>query len=675
MLLCLVVHQLVQAQDNESLTEPATGAMEQLAERAGLNETELQTTEDVQYELAGETIRKLDLNQADEWRLSRLPGITPNQARSIAAYRRQLGGFTNVFELQNVPGMDETTIRLLLPFVSVQVNTMLPLRQLLREGEQQWWLRYGRRLETADGYRASARRSEPYYTGSPDQLLLRYRYTVPGQLSLSLVAEKDAGEPFMKGINRYGFDFYGGHAWLRNRKCLKELVIGDFNLQMGQGLVCWQSWSPGKGSGSVMISRSASVLKGYTGVNELNFLRGAACTLGLGNVEWTTAASCRLLDATVDSVTGMGSVSASGYHRSVNEQARKQQVGLQTYTTSLVWQQKGYKIGLHALGNFFNASSATATAPYQYFDRPSQHSWHASIDYALFAGSTYWFGEVAWQYPGKVAMVHGLMVPLHARLDLAVQYRQFPKDYVSFWASPFAERTGGNNEAGLYAGLRLKVSRRVTCEGYWDMFQSRWLQYLVDAPAWGHEWQMLWSYRFDKQNVLTARIQYRQKQYNLSDAGTSFYPLVASNRLAARMHYDYELSPKVSGAIRVEYCNYQQGAQQHGFLFYHHISLALPKGRQLQLRTSWFDMDSYDTRIYAYETDVLYGASVPFFYNRGFRYYLNGGTRLTRHLYAWLKLGQTWYFNQPTSGSGYDKINSNHQTDVRVQLRYRWGGQ
>jgi hypothetical protein len=39
------------------------------------------------------------------------------------------------------------------------------------------------------------------------------------------------------------------------------------------------------------------------------------------------------------------------------------------------------------------------------------------------------------------------------------------------------------------------------------------------------------------------------------------------------------------------------------------------------LRLQYFETDSYNSRIYAYENDVLYSYSIPAFYDKGFRYY------------------------------------------------------
>ncbi len=39
---------------------------------------------------------------------------------------------------------------------------------------------------------------------------------------------------------------------------------------------------------------------------------------------------------------------------------------------------------------------------------------------------------------------------------------------------------------------------------------------------------------------------------------------------------------------------------------------------------------------------------------------------------AWLRIGETVYPLQTSNSSGLDQINSNHKTDIRVQVRWEF---
>ena len=89
-------------------------------------------------------------------------------------------------------------------------------------------------------------------------------------------------------------------------------------------------------------------------------------------------------------------------------------------------------------------------------------------------------------------------------------------------------------------------------------------------------------------------------------------------------------------------------------------------------RYAIFDTDNYDSRIYAYENDLLYEFSIPSYFNRGFRTYLNLRYRINRNLTAEARISRTYLNNEDSIGSALDEINGNKRTDVKAQLRFKF---
>src|SRR5690606_15128602 len=106
---------------------------------------------------------------------------------------------------------------------------------LIKKGTNELFVRYSRPLERASGYQITDT-DRSRYLGSPDRLLIRYRYSWMDALKVSLNMEKDAGEQFFKGVQKYGFDFYSLSVQMKNLGKLSNLVLGDYVLQFGQGL-------------------------------------------------------------------------------------------------------------------------------------------------------------------------------------------------------------------------------------------------------------------------------------------------------------------------------------------------------------------------------------------------------------------------------------------------------
>ena len=91
----------------------------------------------------------------------------------------------------------------------------------------------------------------------------------------------------------------------------------------------------------------------------------------------------------------------------------------------------------------------------------------------------------------------------------------------------------------------------------------------------------------------------------------------------------------------------------------------------LSARFAWFFTESYNSRIYAYEDDLLYTFSVPAFSGKGFRGYLNLKYSLGEKMDFWFKVGHTLYKDRETISSGYNEISGKNKTEVKFQFRLK----
>ncbi len=64
---------------------------------------------------------------------------------------------------------------------------------------------------------------------------------------------------------------------------------------------------------------------------------------------------------------------------------------------------------------------------------------------------------------------------------------------------------------------------------------------------------------------------------------------------------------------------------------------------------------------------MLYSFSIPVFYGKGYRYYLNLNYDIKRNWSLWLRLAQTIYPDKKIIGSGLDEINGNKKTEFKFQ--------
>jgi len=59
---------------------------------------------------------------------------------------------------------------------------------------------------------------------------------------------------------------------------------------------------------------------------------------------------------------------------------------------------------------------------------------------------------------------------------------------------------------------------------------------------------------------------------------------------------------------------------------------------------------------------------MPAYYNNGSRVYFMFKTEITKHIDVWCRFSQTFHRNKQFIGSGNNRIDKNHKTDMRLQL-------
>ncbi|MDR0995520.1 MAG: helix-hairpin-helix domain-containing protein, partial [Tannerella sp.] len=281
----------------------------------------------------------LDLNRVQAEDLRRFPFLSERQIEAILLYRQKQERFYSVYELKAIEGLDFPAREWLSAFVFVgEIRPKkLPLTpsKLLRYGRNEILLRYERVLQKREGYRAgedSLLEAHPNrkYLGEPFYHSLRYAYTFDERLQAGFVAEKDAGEPFFKPEHK-GYDFYSAHILWKGEGWLKTLVVGDYKLSFGQGLVASQEFTPGRSAEPAQSGRRQQGFRRHYSSNEADYLRGIAATLRFGAWETSLFYSYRKLDATPGDSDGIvTAIRRDGLHRLPSEREKMRLLPVRT---------------------------------------------------------------------------------------------------------------------------------------------------------------------------------------------------------------------------------------------------------------------------------------------------------------------------------------------------------
>lgn len=632
--------------------------------------------------------RPLNLNRASVGELSEIILLSPQQITELQRYIQRHGKLISVYELQAVPLWDVATIKAVLPYIKVDENLQdmhVPLKDLFSKGNIQFLSRYQQQIEKSRGYAVPDNPSKQYYQGLPFRLLARFRYTYGTQMSYGFTADKDAGEEFFKGSNKRGFDFYSAHFFIRNRKQLKALALGDYEVRLGQGLIMWTGFGFRKSPAVMMVKRESPKLRPYTSVNEWRYMRGGAFTLGFKNWEVTAFASYKLVDANVVSQAlsdtsineeeYFSSLMETGYHRTQSEIAGRETVSQLTTGGNVSYNKKSWHIGANAVYMRYFKPYSKLQAPYAMFDFAAQQLLNVSVDYHAVFRNIHFFGENAVSNNGGFGLLNGAIISLDKKVDMSVVHRYFSKNFQSAYGSAFAERSHPQNEHGLYMGLSARPVKYLQLDAFFDLYMHPWLKYLVDAPSWGNENYLQATVKPNKKSEIYIRYRFETKKRNspLNDLPLDY--VVKETRQGLRYQHRFRVTDDItiSNRVEVSFYNLESRKPEVGYMFYQDIAfkrMGFPLSANA--RFAIFRTPSYNSRIYTYENDVLYSFSIPALYGNGIRYYLTLQYKATRWLEFWVRWAQTFRSDVKVIGSGLDQIDGAKKSEIKVQMRLRF---
>ncbi len=627
------------------------------------SEDETKDMEQLVNELQMMRERPLNINTAGEAELASLHFLGPLQIRELIRYREKSGMILSVYELASVAGFDEQLAALTGQFVVFGQAKSSPRRTY---SHHEVLTRAVRLVEKQAGFREPKK-----YEGSPEKLYLRYRYT-SSSLDAGFTGEKDAGESFFRASNKAGFDFYSGFARVTPADRW-TLLLGDYVVQFGQGLVAWQGFSLGKSAESTKIGNFSQGVKPHTSGDENLFMRGGAASLRAGRLRLTPFFSFKSVDANIDRRDDgdvFTSFQTSGYHRTSGEISDEKPLRVLTAGGNIRFDGKQASLGLTGVHVRYPYPLVRNGEPYQQFLFTGKRVTNMSVDYRYGVNRFYVFGELATNFRQGLASTTGMVYQLFDQVELASVCRYVGKRYSSPLASAFVEGSQVNDEKGVYLGARVLPLARVSVNMYIDFFRFSHAKYTTVGAAAGKEFLTQINYKINKDWQVYGRYFCECKPVKVS--GEYSKKNVDQVRQSLRINLTGDVSPAITLKTRFEQTFFTHDHYSCGFFIGQDVGVH-PEGWPVSLwgRVACFKTGDYDSRIYAYENDLLYQFSVPALYGEGIRSYVTGKVKICEKTEFWFKLSQTRFFGVSGIGSGNSLISGNKRTEVKFQIRFR----
>lgn len=663
---------LAQVEDSvrTQVREQLEKAFEELEDEEGLVGEELiQFLEDL-------AANPINLNSANMDDLLQIPGVNLKIADAILKYRKTKP-FAHKLDLHNVDGIGDATYQRMSPYVTIggletKITDIYTRPGFWFDGYKVEYIsRYQQELQEQEGYKRDP--EDGGYLGSPMKYYHRLKLN-SRHLSINFTQEKDPGETLK---NPADFDFNSGHIALERVGKLKRLVVGDYSLSFGQGLVLWTGAAFGKGRDVIRTAgKNERGLRPYSSAQETDAYRGVAATYG-DTFEVTGFYSKRKRTASIISGDTTRFPSSSGFHRTQNELDRRNNIDQLTAGGRLRYITDYGIFGATGYYNEFSSFIQKPTALSNMYDFEGRGHSVLGVDYRGLIGPVLVYGELGRSENGGMGGVLGVESGLGVNTDLTFHYRNYARDFQSIRGVGFGETSNRpRNEEGFYVGLQHKLSSKYSFSTYVDQFTFREPRRGMTQGSDGYDVLGLFEANFNRD--LEAYILLRNKvvgsEYRITDdRGLEDVRLGKDQRSSVRLETNYKVSQAVQLRSRVELTRSRKaGADwESGFLIYQDIRFYPMPKLQIDARFTLFDTESFDTRVYQFENDLLYVMSNTMLSGQGQRSYFVVKYEALERLDIWLKYGVTYYENVHTVSSGLNEIQGQMKNQIGVQVRVK----
>jgi hypothetical protein len=371
----------------------------------------------------------------------------------------------------------------------------------------------------------------------------------------------------------------------------------------------------------------------------------------------------------------------SGYHRTARENADKNNITQTAFGGNVVYRTGRWQAGLNGMYYHFSFPVHKRDEPYNLYSIHGKIWYNFSLDYSYTYKNLHVFGEAAADKNFNRAFIHGILVCVDSKVDVSLIQRTISASFQSINGNAFTENTYPSNETGFYCGITVRPGLGWKFDAYGDISKFPWLKYLVDAPGYSNGFLAQITYTPNKQVELFSSFRSETKQHNQADNlptlqrgnnGTHF--LVFKHKKNWRTQLSFKANPALTLRSRVELLWYtSDDSRDHiekGFLsFLDFLYRPMLVPYSMVFRIQYFESDSYDSRLYAFENDVLYSYSIPAFYDKGFRYHLTINYDLNKRISCWFRWSQIIYRDKSVISNGTDEIKGNKKSEIKLQVR------
>ncbi len=602
----------------------------------------------------------IDLNKVTTDQLMMIPGMTLSTAFKINEYRNKTR-YAELDEMKSEIDIDDDLFLTLKQFVYTD-------KQIKKEK-----INFELRSRVINPLEKSKGFIEGKYFNSRLKQYNRFMFNYGEKVNGGLLLEKDSGE------NKFN-DYKSFYVELKDILKLRKIVVGNYQMEFGEGLVFWNPYSLRKGNDVIYpIKKRPRGIIGYKSSFENGGLYGVSVEGGFSSIRYYFFNSQRKIDANESDDGNITSLFDSGLHRSKLELSKRKILQENLFGGRFEFNvNKRGNIGFTHYQTYYNKSFISDKKDIFKFSGDNNNL--SSIDMNYYFPNLNIFGEIARSKGGGIGMIAGGVFDFRNAV-LGFSFRNYDRNFYSFYGKGFSERNYENkNERGIYLGLSYKINSKFKIYGYFDQFKYLWRTYYVPFPSSGFDEMLRVSYK-ESSNMkfeIKLRRNIEDTSINVKDLFGNERSIIGKfQRTSYRLQIDRTINKRTMFRWRIESIiesetpeesKYNYDYSDEGVLNYWDLEFVSFKNLIIDLRYSYFTSRNEAISFYQFEKDLPGMLSINRLKGTGNEFYILIKYEIKSIFDCALKYSIVQYPHLNEIGSGDDKIEGNLKQFIGFQI-------
>ncbi len=594
----------------------------------------------------------VNLNTADKDELLSIPLLTPFQADSILALREKLGSFRSKRQIRYILGG--------------QYYELVKALVTIRSRPQKNGIFIHKNYFPVNNRKYEAN----HFVGSLVYDYNKFYYIFSDRIRIGLITQKDVGEADI-------LDYFSGYAEYKSPSF--HILAGSYKLEYGEGLLFSDPFGQQKSSMATLpfrssISGARPTLSSSENMNQFGLFGGMKI---FSLLHWQVFYAGNLRDARLDDkgkiIIGLD---YDGYHRTQREIDAAGRVTEQLLGGSLL-----AEIGAHfALGFMISRLRYTPSLTYtvktvglselrrQFYNFNGEQITAYSIFYNWQWKRLFFSGEYALTNMKSPAYAQTVFLQAE-NVKVGFKFWHVDKNF----QAPYARIFDDNNpfpraNEGMYIGLQYK-KQNLQFNFYRLLKKELWRSYFYPMPRQGKEWLAQIDYRFQSAQLM---MRYRHKQAETFETD-AYDRQIRVNRTQNIYYIQALLRPGKAIRISARWTHTVLFPfTEKGTALYQDILWKITPSIHINFRVTFYRTDSYDSRIYEYETDLPGSFANYALYGQGRKWYVRLRWDMGRYFRLWLKYRYAYLQNPLPRAFNFVNPDKRLDRSLRVELNFKF---